>query len=164
MWPKVSRGITMNRRYPTTLTPSRRPGAIVSSFAAMISLRGVRQKPLIRRSDSELHALRGDWVLLGADMQRAMGQAERSSGAAVKYVSLVLRGGARACQVLIEAILFLDWRGEPRPRRSKSDVYPSLESGLGLGVRQSETRRDGRFCINMNLKSLENSPTISCET
>jgi hypothetical protein len=50
--------------------------------------------------------------------------------------------------------LFLDWRGDPVPKWLQGDLGALAKVGSVLGARQSETRRDGRFCTSSDAKNL----------
>ena len=58
----------------------------------------------------------------------------------------------RACLFLIGSILFRDWLNDPELKRVQRDVDTSGKAGLALGMSQSETRREGRFCANVGAK------------
>jgi len=59
----------------------------------------------------------------------------------------------RAYLFLIGSILFVDWRNDPELKRVQRDVHTSGKAGLALGIRQPQTRREGRFCANTGAKS-----------
>ncbi len=61
---------------------------------------------------------------------------------------------ARVLPARIETILFLDRRGDPALSQVKGDAGASAETGSALGVHQSETQRDGRFCTSSSTKKL----------
>jgi hypothetical protein len=50
---------------------------------------------------------------------------------------------ARVFPAQIGSILFLDWRGDPVPKRLQGDLGALAKAGSALGARQSETRREG---------------------
>ena len=75
--------------------------------------------------------------------------------------SLFARYSARACLFLIGSILFRDWLNDPELKRVQRDVDTSGKAGLALGISQSQTRREGRFCANVGAKSFAHIPICS---
>ncbi|MEP4176286.1 MAG: hypothetical protein ABJL63_14510, partial [Rhizobiaceae bacterium] len=51
-----------------------------------------------------------------------------------------------------------DWRDDPELKRAQRDALASGKRGSALGVRQSQTLREGGFCTNLGAKALGRMP------
>ncbi|MEP4771891.1 MAG: hypothetical protein ABJX50_03980, partial [Rhizobiaceae bacterium] len=47
---------------------------------------------------------------------------------------------------------------DPELKRAQRDAFASGKRGSALGVRQSQTLREGRFCTNLGAKALGRIP------
>ncbi|MEP1262058.1 MAG: hypothetical protein ABJM29_06325 [Rhizobiaceae bacterium] len=48
-------------------------------------------------------------------------------------------------------------------KRAQRDALASGKRGSALGVRQSQTLREGRFCTNLGAKALGRIPDMTCD-